>query len=451
MEIIQEKIDDLNAVLKIKVAKADYSEAYESSLKNYRKQVDMPGFRKGQVPMGLIKKKYGKSVLAEEVNKLINESIYNHITDNKLDVLGNPLPKENGDSGDWDNPADFEFTYEMGLAPAFEVKVTGRDKFDYYKVKVDDKMLTEETERLRRRFGKLESVDKAEDNDMVFGQFVELDEDKKPKEGGIMHSSTISVEAIEDKKAKKAIVGKKVGDTLTINPKDYSRGEADLAAMLGVKAEDVETLPENFNFTITEVKRMELAEMNQEFFDKLHGEGTVSSEKEFNEKLIEEFGKVFVRDSDTIFKREVSEKLMDKLGLTLPDTFLKRWIQMSNDKPITAEQIEAEYDQYANGLKWQLIENKIVKENEIKVEHAEVLEYTKGLIANNFAQYGMPVPEAAELEKTANTALENKDEARKIYENLYDLKVIAFLKEKVKLNEKEVSYDEFVKIAKGEK
>lgn len=450
MEVVEEKIDDLNAVLTIKVNPEDYKEKYENGLKMARKSVNIPGFRPGHVPMGMIKKKYGASILAEEMNKLINESLHKHITDNNLDVLGNPLPKEDDKGGDWDNSGDFEFNYEIGLAPSFDLKLSAKNKFNYYLIKPDGEMIDKEVENMRRRYGALEPVDKCEGEEMLLGQFVELDENGKPKEGGIMHTSSISVEFLESDDAKKMFKGKKVGDSIELDPEDVSKGAADKAAMLGVKQDELATISDKFSYTITEIKRMKLAEMNQEFFDKIFGEGVVSSEKELREKISADLSNMFRNDSDKMLRRDVSEKLVEDLKLPLPDTFLKRWIKASNEKPVTDEQIEEEYEAYSNGLRWQLIENRLIKDNDLKVEHEEVMHYTKGLIANNFAQYGMPVPEDAELTKNAESVLQNQDEARRVYQNLYDAKVLEYLKNTIKLNEKEVSYDEFVKLASKE-
>lgn len=450
MEVIQNNIDKLNATITIKVKPEDYKESYDNGLKMARKNVSIPGFRPGHVPMGLVKKKYGASILAEEMNKLVSESLNKHITENKLNVLGNPIPKEDDKGGDWENPSDFEFNYEIGLSPDFEVKISAKDKYDFYKIKVGDDMIDKEIENMRRRYGKLEPVEESGDNDMILGQFVELDENGTPKEGGVMHTASVSVEFLDDDAAKKMMTGVKVGDTLKVDPKDISKGDADMAAMLGVKQEELVTLNQYFNFTATEIKRMSLAEIDQEFFDKIFGEGNITSEEELRSKISDDLSQMFVNDSNRMFKRDASEQLVKKLKLDLPDTFLKRWIKMSNDKPVTEEQIESEYEGYSNGLRWQLIENKIIEDNDLKVEHEEVMNYTKGLIANNFQQYGMPIPPEEELNKNALSVLENKEEAQRIYQSLYDAKVMEYMKNTVKLVEKEVTYDEFVKLASKE-
>jgi trigger factor len=448
MDIKQEKIDDLNALLRVKIGPEDYSEKVDETLKNYRKQANIPGFRTGKVPMGLIKKKYGPSVVAEEVNKAINNALYEHITDNKVDILGNPMPKDDPENQvDWENPADMEFTYEIGLAPAFDVKLSKKDKVTYHKVIVDETVVNQQIEDFAKRYGKLVPADLSEDKDMLLGAFKELDGNGADKEGGILHTSTISVEMLDDKKMQKKLTGMKVGDSLVLNPDDVSKGEADKAAMLGITKDDLEGISNEFQYTVTEIKRMQPAAVNVQLFDKIYGEGNVTTEEDFRNKIKEEMASMFNKDSDKVFKRDLSDSLIKKLKLSLPDKFLKRWIKASNENEVTAEQIEEEYEQYSKQLKWQLIENKIIADNDLKVEQEEVVEYTKGLLIQQYAQYGMPAPEEEMLAESAVKVLENQDEAKKVYEAIYERKIVDFAKENMKINEKEMSYEDFVKVA----
>lgn len=448
MNVVRENVDDLNAILKITIAPEDYQKNVEGTLQKYRKSANMPGFRPGHTPMGLIKKQYGGQVLAEELNRLVNDSLYQFINDNKLDILGNPLPKEDAEvKGDFNNPSEFEFQYEIGLAPEFDIKLSGKNKYDYVKLKVDDELINKQMEDLRRRYGKLGSAEVVEEKDLVLGQFVELDAKGKIVEGGIMHSSTISLEFIEDTRTKNKILGAKVGDVITVDPKKVSKGEDDTAAMLGINEDQLEGLSKKFQMTINEIKRMELAELNQELFDKLYGEGTIKSEKEMKARIAEDLQGMFSNDSDKLLTRSVSNDLIAKTKFDLPDAFLKRWIKSSQKEDIPMETIEAEYDGYTKGLKWQLIQGKIFKENKLELNQAEVIDFTKGLLVNNYAQYGMPAPEDKELTETAQKVLENKEEANKVYEMLAETKLTSFFKDTVKLNEKEVSYDEYMKIA----
>ena len=448
MNVIREDVDALNAVLKVEVQPADYKDRVNDTLTKYRKTAKIPGFRPGHVPAGLIQKQYGPAVLSDELNKIVNESLQKYITENKLEILGNPIPAE-GDNfkGDFQKPDTFEFTYNIGLAPDIKLDLSAKSKFDYVKVKIDKKLIDQQIDDLRRRYGKLVSGEEVGEKDMILAQFVELNDDDSIKEGGIMHTSTVSMEFVEDKKTKKELTGKKVGDKIVVSPKNVSRGGADTAAMLGVKEEELKDLSDKFQMTINEIKVMELAELNTELFDKLFGPGNVADEKALRDRVKADLEGMFSNDADRMLTRTVYESLIEKTKVILPDNFLKRWIKLSNEKEITDEQIEAEYDGYAKGLKWQLIQGVIFKENDIKLENQEAIDFTKGLIVNNYAQYGMPAPEDKELSASAMQILSNREEANRIYDMLAEQKLTNFFKDTVKLNEKEVSYDEFVELA----
>lgn len=448
MNVTRQEVNAETALLTVQVSPADYQGKVSAALEKYRKQAKIPGFRPGKVPMGLIQKQYGKAVLAEEMNKLVSDALYQYVSDNKLEILGNPIPKEDIEvKGDFDNPGDFEFTYEIGYAPEIKLELGAKSKYDYVKVKIDTALIDKQVDDLRRRYGKLSSVDTVGDTDMILGQFVELNEDGSVKEGGIMHSSTTSMEFVEDKKAKKALVGKKVGDKVTVSASAITRGESDKAAMLGLKPEELVNHGDSYEMTINDVKHIELAELNQELFDRLFGEAVVTSEDELRDRIKADLEQMFNNDSDRLLTREVYRDLLDKTNVTLPDAFLKRWIKLSNEKPISEDQIEADYPAYSKDLKWQLIQGHIFKANDIKLDQMEAIEFTKGLIANQYAQYGLPAPEDKELVQQAAKALANREEANRIYDMLAEAKLTDFFKNTVKLNNKEVSYDEFVAMA----
>jgi len=448
MNITKEKVDDLNALLKVTVEKADYQENVDKALANYRKKASIPGFRKGKVPMGIVKKQYGRTVLGDELNRIVSEGLFKYVDEQEFEVLGNPLPKNDIEvKGDFDNPDTFEFTYEIGISPNVDVKLSGKNKYEYTKVKVDKKLIDKQLEDLTRRYGKLVSGEKVGEKDMVLGQFVELNEAGEILEGGIMNSSTISMEFINDEKLKKEIIGKKAGDKITVNPFSVSRGGNDTASMLGIEESQLGSISDKFQLTINEVKVMEPAELNQELFDKLFGEDVVTSEKEMRDKVKEDMVQMFEKDSEKILTRRISNDLIKKTDIQLPDEFLKRWILASQKDPITMEEVEKDYEDYARSLRWQLIKNSIFKNNDMKVEHEEAMNYTKSLLVNQYAQYGMPAPEDAELTKSAQQVLTNQKEAQQIYDMLAEEKLTKYFMETVKLDEKEVDYDEYVKIA----
>ncbi len=454
MNITKEQIDDLNALLKVKVGPEDYESAVNATLADYRKKASIPGFRKGKVPMGLVKKQYGKAVLVDELNKLVSEKLHDYIQTEKLDILGSPLPKRDDEmNGDFDQPKEFEFTYEIGLSPSIEIKLSGRNKYDYTKVKVDDALIDKQMNDLTRRYGKLVSGEEVGEKDLVMGQFVELDENGEIKEGGILNSATVSIEFVEKAKVKKSLIGKKIGDKVVVNPFDVSRGGKDTAAMLAIKEDELDTISDKFQFTINEIKVMEPAELNQDLFDKLYGEGEIKSEKEMRARIKNDLEQMFLKDSDKLLMRSVVNDLIEKTKFDLPNDFLKRWIlsNQKEDSGITFEDIEKDYENYSKSLKWQLIENELFKANDIKVQPEEVMDYTKSLLVEQYANYGMPAPEDSELTASAQQVLSNKEEGQRIYEMLAEDKLLNFFKNTIKLTDKEVSYDEFVKIAQDDK
>jgi trigger factor len=398
--------------------------------------------------MGMIQKQYGKAVLIEELNKVVNDTLSNYIRENKIEILGNPIPKEGVEViGSFEKPEIFEFEYEIGLTPKIEVPLSSKSKYDYIKVKIDKDLVDKQIDDLRRRYGKLLSVDSIEDRDMILAQFVELKEDGSILEGGILHSSTISMEYVVDDKVKKELLGKMKNDKVVVKPSTVSRGAKDTAAMLGIKEEELATISDKFQMTINEIKRMELAEMNQELFDKLFGPGAITSDKELRERITVDMGGMFSGDSDRLLTREIFNDLIAKTKVELPNRFLKRWIKLSQETPITDEQIDLEFDNYLKNLKWQLIQGNIFRENKIGLDNQEVIEFTKSLLISNFAQYGIPAPEEKELLASAMQVLQNREEANRVYDMLAEQKLTQYFKSTVKLNEKEVSYDKFVELA----
>jgi trigger factor len=447
MQITEEKIDAQNALLKIKIQPEDYSSKFDQALRNYQKQVAMPGFRQGKVPMGMIKSRYGKSLLAEELNKMLNSSLQNYITEKDLQILGNPLPSDShGENGDWDNPSEFEFAYELGLAPELNVQIDKKSTFDFYTIKIDDTLLDKQIKDIARRYGKLSEAEESSTSDMLVGDFVELDENDEVKPAGIMHQSTISVEYM-GADVQKTFEGLKVGDSVVVDPHKVSRGHDDLAKLLNITHEEVHHIHTNFKFIVREIKRLQPADLNQEFYDKIFGENEVTDEATFRSKISEDMSRGFLRDSDQLFKRDITTALIEKYNPSLPDSFLKKWILASNDQPVTPEEVERDYNNYRRGLQWQLIFNNLIGQKAISITQEEVVQTTKNMMANQYAQYGIPAPEDQELTQTALKVLSNKDESRKIYDMLYDEKLVAYIRENATVNEKEVSYDAFVEMA----
>jgi trigger factor len=451
MNITQEKVDNLNAVIKVQLSESDYQANVDKVLRDYRNKASVPGFRKGHVPMGMVKKMVGTSAMVEEINKILSASLQKYIEDEKLDVLGNPLPKlEEQNKIDWENQKDFEFKYDIGLAPQFEVELTDKFKFEQYFIKVSKNDIDKYVEDLSRRYGKMSNPELAEADDMLFGKFEEL-ENGNLKEGGIANSSVLIIKSVTDSSLQKSLVGLKSGDVVELDPKMVSEHDTDVAAALGVKPADLKNITNKFRFTVEKINRITPAEVNQELFDKVFGPNAISSEADFRGKIEEQMSQSLVVESDRKFKADIQDEILSKLNISLPDGFLKRWIAATNEKPVTAEQIDSEYDQYAKQLKWQLIENKIIKQYNIQVPFNEVVDYTKELLKQQLASMGLPTDDDKDLTETANRVLQNQEEARNIYMMLYDKKMIDLFKTTLKVNQKEISYEDFIKVAYNKK
>ena len=449
MDITKENIDELNAVIKIKLGADDYQSQVDKVLTEHQRRARMNGFRPGKVPMGLIKKMYRKPVLVEEINKILSDSLYKYISENKIEVLGSPLPKTDEDSKiDWDKQTEFEFTYEMGLSPQFDVKLQN-DKITRYIIKVDDKLIDKYVDYIRKRYGKVDSTEVSENDDLIYGDFVELDEKGNILEGGIFKSSTLAINAIEDEGIKKMLIGLKKGDKIVLNPKKLTQNEVDLAALLGIDKETAGKLKSTFQLTIGNITRMKSAELNQELFDKVYGPGNVTSEESFRKKIHEETSSMMLIESDKKHKSDIIDRLIEKTKISLPNDFLKRWLVKSSEKPITLDQVNDEYDNFARNTQWQLIKSSIIKENGITVSKDDALKEAGKFIRNQYAQYGKTDMDEKELEDIANKILENEEESKKVYEKVFDDKMMELLNNTFNIKEEEVSYDEFVKLVKS--
>lgn len=445
MNITKENSSALEAVLKVKLGPEDYEPRVNEALKTYQKRAQMPGFRPGKVPSSLIKKMYGKSVLVDEINKLLSDSLQNYIQENNLEVLGNPIPsKEQQEQIDWDTQKEFTFTFDLGLAPQFNVDLSSSTKFTRHKVRIDDALINKFAEDIRMRYGKVTNPESSEEKDVLFGEFAQLDRQGAILEGGILKNSSLAVDRVHDEETKAKLIGLKKDDHVVIDPRKVSTSNADLGAMLGIPGEDAEILDTNFRFTVFNISRMSPADLNEELFKKVYGE-EVKTEEEFRNKIREELEKMFEQESEKKLKVDVMNKLIEDLKIELPDEFLKRWLIAVNEKPLTMDQVNSEYDQYSRNLRWQLIENKILKDNGVKVSHDEAAEYVRGLIQDQYKRYNQMDMDPEELDKTVTRILSDDKEATRIYEKLYSDKMMDLLRSKVTIEDKEVSYDEFFK------
>ncbi|REH56801.1 trigger factor [Tenacibaculum gallaicum] len=436
MNITKENVDALNAVVKVDIVAEDYQDKVTKVLNDYRKTANIPGFRKGNVPMGMVKKQYGKSIMIDEVNKLLQESLNKFLVEEKLDILGNPLPRVQEDFN-WD--ADkFSFEFELGLAPEFEVNLKPKNKVTQYNIVATDELIEKEIENIQSRYGKMSTKDEAAEETNVTGTFVS-------EEKEINKKSTISVKDIKGKTNLKKFVGAKVGDVLELKTKNLFEDEHKLQGAIGVSHDEVHDLDIPVTFTIEEITEIEPAELDQELFDKLFSDGSVKTVTELKEKIKEDAEKQFQQQADQQLLNAITENLVDNTKFDLPAEFLQKWLQTAGEKELTFEEAVEEYNKSEKGLRYQLIEGKVMKDNDIKLDYAELVDYAKGFIRTQMAQFGNMNPEEKELDDIAGRILQNQDEAQKLQSQLISQKLLAFYKENMSFDTKEVSYEDFIK------
>ena len=447
MNITKGKVKDMVLTISVEVEQADYEEKVDKVLQDYRKTAQIPGFRKGKCPLGIIKKKYGRSVLVDEVNKILQDELYKYITAEQLKVLGSPLPIEN-QLIDWDVDKDFNFKYELALAPDFNLSITNKDELNYYKIKADTKLVDAYCNDIAKRYGKMSNVDISRDGDLILCTIEQLDVDGNIMQNGIKNEATVSMDYILEKKIKNKFIGVQVADVLTLNVVKAFKNHSDLAAMLNVDKLAITNLDlQEFQFTIKNINRLVPADLNKELFDKVYEPGLVKTKNDFKAKVKFEAEEHLIVESDRMLKNDVVTYLLDKLKLEMPNEFLKKWLVKTSEQPITMEIVENEYDQYAKSLQWQLIENKILELYNVKVTEDDVLEHAKKLIGIQMKQYGQPDGDDKQLTEIANNILKNETEKKKIYDQIYDKRTLVVYKENFKLNEKSITYDDFVKLA----
>ena len=436
MKITKEDIDALNSVVKIDITANDYQEKVDTQLNDYRRKANIPGFRKGHVPMSLVKKQYGKSVMIDEVNKLLQESLSKFLVEEKLDVLGNPLPKMQ-DNFSWDEDK-FSFEFELGLAPEFEVNLKPKKAISSYKIVADEKMINNQIENIREQYGKMITQAAIEDNSNITGTFVNEEKEIEKK-------STFKLEKIKGKTNQKKFVGSKVGDVLELKSKNLFTDDHMLMNVLGLSHDDAHDFEASLTFTIEEITQTELAELNQELFDKLFGEGLVKNEEELKARLKEDAEKQFGSQADQQLLNAVTESLIENTNFELPAEFLKKWLAVSGEKPMTPEQAGEEYERSEKGLRYQLIEGKLMTDNKLQVTYEDLKEYTKGFVKAQMAQFGDNKIEDKELEEIVGRVLSNQEEVKRLSDQLKNEKLLTFFKENIKIKAKEVTYEDFVK------
>ena len=448
MKVTFENPDKVNGLMTITVEEADFKENVEKTLKNYRKKANIPGFRPGQVPMGMIRRQVGTSVKVDEINKLVGQEIYKYVQENKIQMLGDPLPSEKQQPVDVEKDAPYTFVFDIAVAPEFEIKLNGHDKVDYYTIKVDDKLIDQQVEMYASRSGHYDKVEKYEDNDMLKGDLRELDADGNTKEDGITVEAAIMLpNYIKVDDQKKLFEGCKLGDIITFNPKKaYPENNGEISSLLKISREEAENITADFSFQITEISRYVKADVNQDLFDQVFGKDVVKDEKKFRERIAEGMKAQFAVDSDFRFIYDLRAHCEKKVGkLTYPDALLKR-IMLQNNKDKGEEFVEKNYDLSVKELTWHLIKEQLVRDNNIKVEDADIKEAAKEAARAQFAQYGMNNVPDEYLENYANDMLKKKEYVDNLVDRSIDRKLTEVMKGVVKLNPKEVTLDEFNKM-----
>lgn len=452
MNVTKEMTGDLTAVLKVEVNAADYMPAVESELKKYRKKANIPGFRPGQVPMGMIKKMYEKPVRAEEVQKVMSDAMYQFVDDNKLELLGSPMSNDEKTGNiDWDNQEDFVFYFDIALQPEVNVDLA-KQNATYYKITADEEAINKQIEEIQRRFGNFETPETIEETDLVYGQIKELDEEGNVKENGVQTVTSLAVDKIAMATIKKKFIGAKKDDAIVFNLAKAFKNVTEISAMLRIDKEAAKEFKSDVQFIVHSISRVTPHEVNEELYAKAFPTKEIKTDADFRNSIKEEIEKAYSQQADRHFLNEVSKQLVETSTFELPDEFLKRWLIQTNTGKVENTEIEDNYNMYRDSIKWQLIESKLMEQYKLEVSKEEIKTYYKeALISNYFPKAENETEQQAKereeaIEKIANNMLENKEQGKQIYEFLFDQKLNQALKENVKLDTKEISLDEFSKL-----
>ena len=448
MNISFEAQDKVNGLMTIVVEEADFQADVEKTLKDYRKRANIPGFRPGMAPMGMIKRQFGPSVKMEAINKFVGQELYKYIQENKIQMLGEPLPSEQQEPVDLEAAAPYTFKFDVAVAPEMKAELSGRDKIDYYTINVDDDLINKQVDMYASRSGSYEKVENFEGNDMLKGDLRELDAEGNTLEGGITVEAAIMMpQYIKVEDQKKLFDGAKLGDIITFNPKKaYPESLGEISSLLKISRDEAEKITSDFSYQITEISRFKKAEVNQELFDQAFGKDAVKSEEEFRQRIADDLKAQLVQNSDYKFLLDVRKHLEKKVGkLTYPDAILKR-VMMQNNKDKDADFVEKNYEGSIKELTWHLIKEQLVAANEIKIDDAEVKQAAVEQARAQFAQYGMTNIPDEYLENYAQEMMKKQENVQGLVDRAVDMKLTQTLKGVVKLNEKTVSLDEFNKL-----
>jgi len=441
MNTTKEQVDDLNAIIKIQLNKDDYEPKVEKTLKDYRKTANIPGFRKGKVPMGMLRKQYGEAVRADEVNKMVNDELQRFVQEEKLALLGGPIPVDD-EKMSWDREP-LEFKFEIGMYPSIAPNLNPNDKLDYYKIVADKEMIDEQVSMVQKQFGRLETHEKVGSNSTIVSTIRSSDE-------SIDKESTFSLDSI-NKEHHEQFKGAKVGDVISVKANALLENENVAQSLLGISTENYKALEGNLSIEITEINETVPAELNQELFDKYLGEGKVSTEDEFRKQIKEQIEGQFKQQSEQKFFNDTTEFLIEHTDFELPENFLKKWLRFSNDKDISQEEADKEFEDNKKGIRYQLIESKIKEDHDISVTQEDLKETAKEALKAQMAQYGQGNLPDDQVEQLSQTLLQQEEQKKQMEDQALSKKLLDFFKEKLPINEKEVTYKEFIDIAYAQK
>ncbi len=452
MNIQFECADKVNGLMTITIEQADYQEQVDKKLKDYRKKAQVPGFRPGMVPMGLIKRQYGMAVKVDEVNRILSDKLFEYVRQNNIQMLGEPLPNEERQQPqNLQGDGPFVFVFDIAVAPEFTAELTDKDKIDYYDIKVDDKIIDEQVQMFQSQTGEFVEVQEWSGNDTLKGDLRQLDADGNTLEGGLeVEGGMVMPSYVKGEDEKKKFEGAKPGDIIVFNPKKaYPDNDAEVAALLKVDKDQVKDLESDFSFQITEIRHFQPHAVDQELFDRIFGEGNVTDEASFRQKIADGIKPQFVGNSDFKFLQDVRKYMEEKVGeLQFPEAILKR-VMLQNNKDKGADFVEQNFEGSIKELKWHLIKEQLVNACQVKVEDADLKQVAKGAVRQQFAQYGMNnVPDDV-LENYAEEQLKKRENIEGYVERAIDVKLMQALKQVVKLNVKEVTFDEFNKMMQG--
>jgi trigger factor len=441
MKITQKSTDDLTLIVTLAIEKEDYTEKRKKILSDYRRKADIKGFRKGMAPMSFIEKTHGRAALLDAVNGVISDGLNNYITENNLNIIGEPLPNESEQKPiDWESDEQFEVSFDLAMAPKVEINLTSKDKIPYYEVEISEQDMIKYRSNLLKQYGQLVAAESVAEEDFIVADLVQ--------EGTTIEGAYIALSSIADAKIKKSFIGKKSGDEFAINVNKAFENETDRAALLKVKKEELATLNPEFNVVIKEVKRFEDAQMNEELFDRMFGAGVVKSEQEFNEKIVERIKSEYTQESDYRFMLDARDAIIEKAAIALPEQFLKRWLHSANEGKFSMEEIEKDFPLFLKDFRWQMVRQFITKEQDIKLTRENLLDHARKIAAYQFAMYGLNNAPAEQIDHYAESLLANDKEGKRIYEKVEDDLVLDYVRSVVTLDKKGISIEKLHELTK---